>query len=160
VDVDDDDPAHGRPAWGPRGRPAWGPRGRPAWGPRGRLGGGRAGRRGVLALAEPVLRALLRVGPVRQAGPPIVEGPGGDLAAQRHVGTHVPGGDENQVRLPRVAVSRNGGLDVAPGAVFGPYPARVAARPLGLAGHGPADRPHAARPVLGVEQVDDRRAAQ
>src|SRR5262249_62236735 len=84
----------------------------------------------------------------------------GGVRARGRRGPRVAGGEEDLVRLPRVAVSRTGGVDVAPGAVFGPYPARVAARPLGLAGHGPADRPHAARPVLGVEQVDDRRAAQ
>src|SRR6266702_6136522 len=92
-----------------------------------------------ISLAEHLLRALLDIRAVRQPGQPIMEGEVRDLPPQCHLGTHVPRGDQQRVRAPGVPVARHTGLDMAPGAIRGPHPARIPDHWLCITGDRPAN---------------------
>ena len=70
-----------------------------------------------ILLPQQVLRPLLQVRPVRQAGQAVMEGEVGDLLAQCHLIADVARGHQQQVSPARLRVPGQGGLDVPPGAV-------------------------------------------
>ena len=82
----------------------------------------------ITTAAQRVPRPLFEVGPVRQAGQPVVEGQVGDLLAQRHLIADVARGHEQLVLLAGNPVPHDRGLDMPPGAVGGPDPDREPAR--------------------------------
>ena len=110
--------------------------------------------RGLHRGAENVLRPLLEVRAVRQAGQPVVESQVRHLAAQCHLIADVPGSDEQLVGLARVPVPRRGGLDVPPGPVGRPHPARISLRCRGTAGCR-ASVPDPAWQVLRMHQIGE-----
>ena len=80
--------------------------------------------RAIAAVAQRVPRPLLQVGPVGQAGQPVVEGQVGHLLAQRDLVAHVARGDQQLIGLSGHAVPHDRRFDVPPGTVRGPDPDR------------------------------------
>ena len=119
----------------------------------------RAPESGSAASARRRRGALLEVGAVGQAGQAVVEGQVRHLPAQRHLVADVARRDQQLVGPAGMPVRRDRRLDVPPGAVGGPHPAREPARQPRLVerrGHGLP----AAGPVLRVDQLVEPGAEQ